>query len=444
LRSRRHGTTSVDGVLLVYHRPIAPWIRDASTVMEHVGAFARHSRHRVWEVNTDLGFPPGLAGLRFGAVIIHYCVFGMGGYRLSDDWLEYLDASDAYKVAFFQDECTRCQRRFRFLDEHSIDCVFTCLEPSEFSKVYRRYTSVPKLVSNIPGYVPDELASVGRQFTIPDSQRSVDIGYRGRPLPAYLGRGGQEKHEIGVRFAALASSSGLTLDVATGEGDRLYGDDWYRFLADCRCVLGVESGASAFDLEDEVFAEYSRRLAQGLPVGLGDLETLARWEDAVYYRTISPRHFEAAALGVCQILFEGRYSDILKPMVHYIPLRKDFSNFEDVVGLAADADLRRELTTNAYRDLIASGTWGYERLLASVDGVLDEVGVGARPDSAAVATVDAALAVGRRRRRGRRTAEWALFTFLRLPPMAGLIRFAHPLTSRVRRLLGIPSPDAVA
>src|SRR5215213_2913608 len=128
LRSRRHGTTSVDGVLLVYHRPIAPWIRDASTVMEHVGAFARHSRHRVWEVNTDLGFPPGLAGLRFGAVIIHYCVFGMGGYRLSDDWLEYLDASDAYKVAFFQDECTRCQRRFRFLDEHSIDCVFTCLE----------------------------------------------------------------------------------------------------------------------------------------------------------------------------------------------------------------------------------------------------------------------------------------------------------------------------
>ena len=70
----------------------------------------------------------------------------------------------------------------------------------------------------------------------------MDVGYRGRPLPAYLGHGAMEKHEIGVRFGELAAGSGLRLDLATGEGDRLYGDDWYRFLANCRCVLGVESG----------------------------------------------------------------------------------------------------------------------------------------------------------------------------------------------------------
>ena len=44
----------------------------------------------------------------------------------------------------------------------------------------------------------------------------------------------------------------------------------------------------------------------------------------VYYLTMSPRVFEAAAVRSCQILFEGRYSGILEPMVHYIPLKKDF------------------------------------------------------------------------------------------------------------------------
>ena len=46
----------VDGVLLVYHRPDAPWIKDASTVMEHVNSFAAHSRNRIWQVNTDLEY----------------------------------------------------------------------------------------------------------------------------------------------------------------------------------------------------------------------------------------------------------------------------------------------------------------------------------------------------------------------------------------------------
>lgn len=434
----------IDGVLLVYHRPDAPWIKDASTVMEHVGAFAAHSRYQTWEVNTDLGFPPAIADLDFRAVIVHYCVFGMGPYRLDERWLEWLDRSSAYKIAFFQDECTRCQRRFRFLDEHRFDCVYTCLEPSEFDKVYRRYTNVPKLVSNVPGYVPEHLAEVGGRFGKPDLERKIDVGYRGRPLPAYLGRGAMEKHLIGVRFAQAAADSGLRLDVATGEGDRLYGDDWYRFMADCRCVLGVESGVSAFDLEDEVFGEWQERSANGQEVGVEDLATLARWEDVVYYRTISPRHFEAAALRVCQVLFEGRYSGAMEPMVHYIPLAKDFSNIDHVLELIRDPDVRRELTENAYRDLIGSGEWSYSRLIASVDETLAEAGLNGRPEPAAISKVEEGLADRFRRRRLRRRAEWVLFWVLSPKAVQRLIRFVQPVTIRVRRLLGIRSPDGVA
>jgi hypothetical protein len=433
-----------DGVLLVYHRPVAPWIRDASTVREHVRAFGRHSRHRVWEVNSDVGFPPGLAELEFRAVILHYSLFGVGDYRLDDAWLDYLDRTGAYKIAFFQDECTRCGQRFRFLDEHRIDCVFTCLEPSEFEKVYGRYTRVPRLECNVPGYVSEDLVAAGRRFTVPLAERTVDVGYRGRPLPAFLGRGAMEKHEIGVRFGELARGRGLRLDLASSERDRFYGDDWYRFLGGCRCVLGVESGVSAFDLEDEVLAEYTRLSAGGAAVAPEDLTTLERWEDVVYYRTISPRHFEAAALRVCQVLFDGRYSGILEPMVHYIPLRKDFSNLDEVIALVRDDAVCGEIAENAYRDLIASGEWSYGRLLARVDSLVDEAAP-APTATAGAAVVDDHLAVQRRRRRWHRQAEWALmYALRRLPALRKLVLWAHPVTVRVRQLLGMAGPDPAA
>ena len=432
---------AVDGVLVVYHRPGAPWIKDASTVREHLHSFGRHSRRRVWEVNTDFGFPAGLADVEFEAIILHYSIFGMGRYFLDRDWLRYIDGSGAYTIAFFQDECTRCQRRFAFLNEHRIDCVYTCLEPSEFAKVYGRYTNVPQLVSNIPGYVSDQILDAGRRFTVPFAQRTVDVGYRGRPLPAYLGRGAMEKHEIGVRFKELAAGSGLRLDIATGEADRLYGDAWYRFMANCRCVLGVESGVSAFDLEDAVLSEYTSRLREGLPVGLEDLQTLPRWEDVVHYRTVSPRHFEAASLRVCQVLFEGHYSGVMEPMVHYIPLRKDFSNLDDVVAMCRDDAFCRELTENAHRDLIASGAYGYDRFVAGVDATIEAARRPGPPLAAAGAgSVDRRLKVGALRR-GRRLARWGYATTLSWKPVRSLIAFVHPVTIRVRRLLGVPEPE---
>jgi len=431
---------TAEGVLVVYHRPAGPWVKDASTVREHLHAFMQHSRHQVWEVNVDYGFPAGLETLDFRAIVLHYSVFGMGPYALDDDWLAFLDRSPAYKIAFFQDECTRCQRRFRFLNDHRIDCVYTCLEPSEFDKVYGRYTEVPKLISNLPGYVSHAILDAGKKFTVPFERRTVDVGYRGRPLPAYLGRGAMEKHEIGTRFQQLAGDRGLRLDIATGEGDRLYGTSWYEFLANCRVVLGVESGVSAFDLEDEVLAEYDERLQQGLSVGLDDLSTLRRWEDVVFYRTASPRHFEAASLRVCQVLFEGHYSGVMQPMVHYIPLKKDFSNLDDVLSMIDDDDLVRDIAENAHRDLIASGEWSYARLIGDFDNTLAAV-IGERPSPEERAAVDRRLAIGRAAQRRRRVAYLAVKALLAGRFLQAAMRFARPVTRRVRRIIGRPAPE---
>jgi hypothetical protein len=370
-------------------------------------------------------------------VILHYSLFA--AYRLDDDFRTYLKATDAYKVAFFQDDFTGCQDRFAFLDEHGIDCVYTSLEPQHFDAVYGRYTSVSKVRYTLTGYVSDDLRAYAERFGKPDEERTVDVGYRGRPLPAYLGRGAQEKEMIGRRFRELAAGTGLRLDIKGAEADRLYGDAWHRWIADCRTVLGVESGASAVDLEDEVMTEYRELVKRGIKPTVDDLTTLERWDFAIDERTISPRHFEAAALRVCQVLFEGRYAGVMEPGRHYIALRKDFSNFDEVVAAIRDPDVRREIAENAHRDLIASGRYDYGPFVAGVDNALEEAGVGPLRDPEAV---EAALARGRRLRHVRAHARGGLPELLRAEPARQLMRVAEPVTLRVRRLIGKPRPHA--
>jgi hypothetical protein len=385
-------------VLLLYHRPAARWFHDAATIVEQIAAFVRHSSFAVHAVNTDPGFPPRLAGIDVGAVILHYSLFGSRPYRLGQPFVDWLDRSRAYKVCFFSDEHADCRARRAFIDDHRVDCVFSHVEPRYFDEVYGRCRHVPHIEHNIPGYVTDEVRMAAGRLNVDDRTRPVDIGYRGRSLPVWMGRGGREKHDIALEFARRARGRGLVLDIDVREERRLYGERWYGFLASCRCTLGVESGTSYMDLEDEVATEYAALDGRDDEETLAALErgALGRWEGNVPYRTVATRHFEAAAFNSCQILFEGDYSGVLRPMVHYLPLRKDFANFERVLDLQADEEVCRTLTANAFRDLIASGSYDARRLVAHVDRTLADAGL--KPSISRPSRLAGALAHGARRR----------------------------------------------
>ena len=381
----------IPGILVLYHRPSA---QDASTVIEHVDAFRHYSQFRVWNVNTEFGFPSGLEECQFQTIVLHYSLFSPSRYLLNQRFLDLLDRSaTSYKIAVFQDEHHYCRQRFAFLDRYKFDCVYSLLEPAYFEEVYGKHTRVPKIVYNIPGYVPDELIALGQQLTKPDHQRRIDVGYRGRKLAPYMGRGSQEKYEIALGFRQRAEGTGLKLDIEVDERRRIYGDRWPQFIADCRAVLGVEAGVSIFDIDDVVRREYERIQENDPKANLEDVAAplLRQWEGNIPYRTVSPRHFEAAAMRTCQILFEGAYSGIMQPMVHYIPLKKDFSNFDMVLRLFKDEALRRELVDNAYRDLIASGEYSYRRFVETFDQELLDVGLQPQIAPALVAKVDRLL-----------------------------------------------------
>ena len=369
-------TRDIDGILLIYNHPL---VKSAPTIMEHVDAFERYSSFKVWKVNTECGFPKRLGEIRFKAVVLHYSLFGYKPF-MTKGFLDYLEASrDSYKIAFFQDEHRFCKMRFGFINYYKIDCVFTLVEPDFFKETSLKYTDVPRLVYCLPGYVSDNMLEAGQRYFVPDEKRGIDIGYRGRNLEYYMGKGALEKYEIGVTFKEKASGLGLKLDIEVEESKRIYGKNWYRFVANCRGVLGVEAGVSIFDVEDVVYEAYQRLKEDSLKMSYEDMSqrlNFCDWEDKIYYRTISPRHFEAAVFRVCQILFEGKYSGLMKPMVHYIPLKKDFSNFDEVIRLFKNPSLRKRLTENAHNDLVAQSDHTYRKFVESrFDPVLLEAGL---------------------------------------------------------------------
>jgi hypothetical protein len=116
----------------------------------------------------------------------------------------------------------------------------------------------------------------------------------------------------------------------------------------------------------------------------------------VYYRTVSPRVFEAAATGTCQILYEGKYSGVVAPGVHYLPLRKDFANFDEIMRLYRDEGVRREMVQRAERDLIASGTYSYRRFIERFDAGLEAAGLQQQIPDRMVRRVNDALWEGER------------------------------------------------
>lgn len=367
----------VPGILLFHEDHFQP---DASTITEHLDSFSRYSRFPIYPVNLIFGLPPPLQHYEFAACIFHYTLRPTIHWLTSD--LEgYMNSCpETYKVAIFQDEIWYFEQRFSFLRRCKIDCLYSRHKPRHVREVYAEHVPVKDYVYYLAGYVTDDLIARSETHNRPFEQRPIDLGYRGRKLPFYMGRGSQEKAEIGRRFSELASDRGLKLDIGLEEHERLYGEKWTCFLASCKAVLGVEGGVSIIDREGKFCRRSEQVLKENPHVNFDEFTRLmgndfAEQEDKIYYRSLTPRNFEAAAFRCLQILFEGDYDGLMKPGIHYVPLRKDFSNLDQVLQTLKNLPQCQAIIEQAHRDLIASQRYSYSKFIKEFDDHLIAAGV---------------------------------------------------------------------
>ena len=355
-------------LLCDYHHKVA------STVRDHIESFDRYSSYRYHRLS-KLGDIPGSINLsRFDAVFVHYSLVACMDQYLSPVSRERIAQFRGLKCIYIQDEYRFVEQSIEAMRKLGVDVLFTCVPEEEIEKVYpeAKLPNVRK-INVLTGYVPEALVSKEPDFGKLAS-RPIDVGYRGRSVPAWLGELGQEKWRIGVRFRDESVGYGLKCDISFREEDRLYGSAWTKFLASCKATLGTESGSSVFDLTGEVQKAVDADLMREPTLDFYTLQQrhFQHLEGRIKLAQISPRCFECAALGTVMILYEGAYSGRLVPGRHYIPLRKDHSNMAEVVETLRDAERMSTLAENAFREVALAPQNSYRHFVKFTDRVMDD------------------------------------------------------------------------
>ena len=361
-------------VLIVYS--VVQW-PPVSALRDSLYAFERHSGARCWYLNLAVRrVPRWLARIPFDAVIFHTSFLWD---RVNHSLLERhrrklvrLDGVGRHRVALPQDEYLHSHRLVDMIGWLEIDHVFSVGPESTWDTLYAGVDRSRVGISRVlTGYLAGETVTRIEAIAGDTADRPITIGYRAARLWPALGRHGRLKTEIAERFAGAGASRAITLDIATGPAATIRGDDWYRFLADCKYTLGVEGGASVHDPDGSLQDATKRYLTDHPRASFSEVEAACfpDADGAIDYVAISPRHLEACATRTTQVLVEGEYNGILRPGVHYIELRRDFSNLDEVFDLIESDEQRARLTEAAYRDVVASGDYTYERLVREVEAV---------------------------------------------------------------------------
>lgn len=355
-----------------------------ATTEDHLYSFRRYSGQRCFYFNMLMlrkpwyrKVPSFLRRVSFDLVIFYLDLLNLQWPPYS---LESFDAQAGYfrslqtvKVALVQDEFYNTNALDAFIREYKVDHVFSLAAASEWPKIYPSVDfDTVKFHRVLPGYLDDKrVARINRRASA-RLERPIAIGYRAmRAQNQYwLGRHGFKKIEIAEVFEKRARDFGLETDISTRSEDALLGNAWFEFLLRCRYTIAIEGGASILDRDGSLRVRTEAYLDKHPQASFEEVErTCFPGRDGeLGYMAISPKHLEACATRTCQILVEGDYNGILVPGEHYIELKRDYSNLDQVLSDVRHDHLRSQITEKAYRDIVASGKYSYRAFVEEVLG----------------------------------------------------------------------------
>lgn len=366
-------TSNQCNVLFLYN----PHYTHIPTVHDYLNSFKIHSSHSIHYLPAIHDLECGVDLQNYDAVMIHYSLRSCYNYSpgtISKNFEEKLKDYQGLKILFIQDEYEQTNRAIAKINDLGIHHVFTCVPEESIEKVYPPLM-LPgvKFSSVLTGYVPDSLLQKTGENIVPFEERSLWLSYRGRELPYIYGELGREKYEIGIRMSEICALRGVPADIKVQNNDRIYGDAWHKFIASSRATLGTESGANIFDFDGSLSEQVKTLQANNPDTSFDEVyqAVLKEHDHRIKMNQISPKLFEAIALKTALVLFEGEYSGVIQPDIHYIPLKKDFSNVEDVLDKLSSIPYLTNMTERAFHDVITIGGYSYKKLVDLVDATIN-------------------------------------------------------------------------
>ena len=311
----------------------------------------------------------------FDVVAVHYSIRVCFG-QVAESLEEALADFSGLRVLFIQDEYQNTENARQWILKNQIHLVFTVVPEDYIETIYppERFGST-RFVNVLTGYVSTSLAS-GSFRPKPHADRSLDIVYRGRPANGYwLGDLYLEKATIAQHVEHRARERGMNVDIESSDDARIYGSEWYSFLSSGRSSLATESGSNVFDEQGELKTRVQTKLAESPKASYEEVKASCGIVEhpVVRMNQVSPRIFEAIGLRTALICFEGSYSGVIEPEKHFLPLRKDFANLDDVLNQLTNRHEVEAMAERAFEDVVASGEYSFGSFVAKVDREIEDL-----------------------------------------------------------------------
>jgi hypothetical protein len=334
-----------------------------ATTISHATCFAKHISNVDIEYVNIFGDLP--LKLKADLVIVTYELLSLRNLPIWSALVQkmkpMLEGAE-FRIAMPQDDYSRCDVLDDFVVQHKFDAVFTPITRD----LDQLYPSAVKLGVQFheafTGYFEQSDWSKLESFSRPFRDRSIDVGQRVRHLPPQLGHSAGIKGQLAIDFGDAARNQGFLCDVSTRSEDVLLGDDWWRFLGNIKFTVSRRGGASMADPTGRLADRVRRYQMRHPEASMAEIAKKVSMKGGRFgdFSAISPRLFEAAALGVCQILEPDDYVDGLLPGVHYIPLESDFSNIDEVFETMRDLGRCEEIVQASQDLLLKSGNFSYK------------------------------------------------------------------------------------
>lgn len=341
-----------------------------STFLEHLYSFRKYSKNKVYYLNFFFRQRYKLLKLiDFDLVIFHQSFTAPWeteeSYRNKVRIVASVLKKNTLKVAFFQDEFFQTNLTVFLINHLKITHVFTVAPKSEIKKIYHGLSHKVIFHQTLTGYISDE--KIEKIQKLSHTTRTIDIGYRTAWNNAYvLGSFGLNKKLLSEVFFKKSKNKRLNIDVSSHQKDMYLGDSWFKFLLQCKYVLGVESGSSMLDRNGSIAKRIQAYLMKNPGASFQDVKArcFSKEDGNLKLCGMSPRHLEACITKTCQLLVEGKYNGILKAWKHYIPIKKDFSNLDKIIQIVKKDTLRDSITKRAYHDIVESKKYSYQMFIA--------------------------------------------------------------------------------
>ena len=281
-------------------------------------------------------------------ILIMHSVFSNTNLLRSGALFDMLCETNIPIVYFIGNEYKSIPEKINFSRNLGISMLVTQSNSHKIHQIYREAIGCQVIGLPNTGINPDVFKPM-----VEFDKREIDIGYRATSGTMYLGH--NERNSIAQYFNLHGSKHNLTLDISTDETQRFTTQQWALFLNKCKGQIGSEAGYDYFETNDETRLAVNKYTDNNPEATFQEVyeKFFENYGPKTPMRIISGRNIEAAGTKTVQILLEGKYGGYFQPDTHYIALKKDFTNFDEVVDKFSDPSYSSQIAANAY-DLVMS------------------------------------------------------------------------------------------